>query len=648
MASGLDLSQQFTLINAPAGSGKTTAVSNTVRKLLRQSNKKVLCITYTNRAAEQLREKIDSERVEIGTIHSFIGNFMIPFFRIRSVIEYFVQFYRREIKKIIDGNDERALAKLEKYRERNNLELEFAVTEEVVLENISCIKYGETQFSSFLYGALSHDDLLTFSRAVFERFPKLNMALSQKYSFIFIDEYQDTSSAILNLFYTACLNNETKLVLLGDEMQQIYKERVEGFQEVINRHFIRENTLKSNWRSQGNIVSVLNNIYFDSVYSQHAEKPAGNKAKIHVVNDLLDINIESDTLQLVLFNSELFNEIGAFNLYKVYNKIYAYHDKYNAKEILLNSNHDNPDDLIVLLNFVIEISELFDEKRFIKLIQKISGFKFANKEIWKIKKHSDKVKVADQLNQLSQEIRSNKTLNELLCFLQQIEIIDSTFLEMVISQIEENTECKDELFNIRLNEFLNCYKQMKYPIFSTQHAVKGEGYDKVAFKISDGTNNINVRMYAFLNLFSKGLFDYKELMSMNEHVKKNIYALNATIKKQASKLNAKEFKQFEEPCKKCILEIKKIIINNKGLFLEIFGSDYLSFEGKPNVTNFKKCIKAINKIEGILLAYKLFYVGCSRAKEQLDVYVTNIDIKSFQKEFISKMESIGFEVSIEV
>lgn len=648
MASGLDLSQQFTLINAPAGSGKTTAVSNTVRKLLRQSNKKVLCITYTNRAAEQLREKIDSERVEIGTIHSFIGNFMIPFFRIRSVIEYFVQFYRREIKKIIDGNDERALAKLEKYRERNNLELEFAVTEEVVLENISCIKYGETQFSSFLYGALSHDDLLTFSRAVFERFPKLNMALSQKYSFIFIDEYQDTSSAILNLFYTACLNNETRLVLLGDEMQQIYKERVEGFQEVINRHFIRENTLKSNWRSQGNIVSVLNNIYFDSVYSQHAEKPAGNKAKIHVVNDLLDINIESDTLQLVLFNSELFNEIGAFNLYKVYNKIYAYHDKYNAKEILLNSNQDNPDDLIVLLTFVIEISELFDEKRFIKLIQKISGFKFANKQIWKIKKHSDKVKVADQLNRLSQEIRSNKTLNELLSFLQKIEIIDSTFLELVISQIEENTECKDELFNIRLNEFFNCYKQMKYPIFSTQHAVKGEGYDKVAFKISDGTNNINVRMYAFLNLFSKGLFDYKELMSMNEQVKKNIYALNATIKKQASKLNAKEFKQFEEPCKKCILEIKKIIINNNGLFIEIFGSDYLSFEGKPNVTNFKKCIKAINKIEGILLAYKLFYVGCSRAKEQLDVYVTNIDIKSFQKEFISKMESIGFEVSIEV
>ncbi|WP_100616859.1 UvrD-helicase domain-containing protein [Bacillus cereus] len=648
MASGLDLSQQFTLINAPAGSGKTTAVSNTVRKLLRQSNKKVLCITYTNRAAEQLREKIDSERVEVGTIHSFIGNFMVPFFRIKSVIEYFVQFYCSEIKKIIEGKDERSLIKLEKYRERNNLEIDFVVTEKVVLENISYIKYGETQFSSFLYGGLSHDDLLTFSRAVFEKFPKLNMALAQKYSFVFIDEYQDTSSAILDLFYTACLNNETRLVLLGDEMQQIYKERVEDFQEVINRNFIRENTLKSNWRSQANIVSVLNNIYFDSLYSQYAEKPAGNKAKIHVVNDLIDINLESDTLQLVLYNSELFKEIEAFNLYKVYNKIYAYHDKYSAKEILLNSNRDNPDDLIVLLIFIIEISELFDKQRFIQLIQKIDEFKFANKEIWRIKNHSDKVKVADQLNRLSQEVKSNKTLNELLCFLQEIEIIDSTFLEMVISQIEGNTDFRNELFDIRLNEFLNCYKQIKNPTFSTQHAVKGEGYDKVAFKISDGTNNINVRMYAFLKLFSKGLFDYKELMSMNEHAKKNISSLNTTIEKQASNLNAKDFKQFEEPCKKCILEIKKIFIENKGLFLEIFGQDYLSFEGKPNVTNFKKCIKAINKIEGILLAYKLFYVGCSRAKEQLDVYVTNMEIQSFQKEFISKMESIGFEVSIEV
>lgn len=648
MASGLDLSQQFTLINAPAGSGKTTAVSNTVRKLLRQSNKKVLCITYTNRAAEQLREKIDSERVEIGTIHSFIGNFMIPFFRIKSVIEYFVQFYRSEIKKIIEEKDERTVTRLEKYRERNNLEIDFVVTEEVVLENISCIKYGETQFSSFLYGGLSHDDLLIFSRAVFEKFPKLNMALSQKYSFVFIDEYQDTSSAILDLFYTACLNNETRLVLLGDEMQQIYKERVEDFQEVINLNFIRENTLKSNWRSQANIVSVLNNIYFDSLYSQYAERSAGNKAKIHVVNDLIDINLESDTLQLVLYNSELFKEIEAFNLYKVYNEIYSYHDKYNAKEILLSSNRDNPDDLIVLLTFVIEISELFDKQRFIQLIQKIDEFKFANKEIWKIKNHSDKIKVADQLNRLSQEIKSNKTLNELLCFLQEIEIIDSTFLEMVISQIEENTGFKNELFNIRLNEFLNCYKQIKNPTFSTQHAVKGEGYDKVAFKISDGTNNINVRMYEFLKLFSKGLFNYKELMSMNEQVKKKISSLNAIIEKQASKLNAKEYKQFEESCKKCILEIKKIFIENNELFLEIFGQDYLPFEGKPNVTNFKRCIKSINKIEGILLAYKLFYVGCSRAKEQLDVYVTYMDIQSFQKEFISKMESIGFEVSIEV
>lgn len=79
MAEGLNITEQFTLVNAPAGSGKTTAVSKSIRKLLMTPSKKILCITYTNRAAKQLSEKIISERVEISTIHSFIGNFMKAF-----------------------------------------------------------------------------------------------------------------------------------------------------------------------------------------------------------------------------------------------------------------------------------------------------------------------------------------------------------------------------------------------------------------------------------------------------------------------------------------------------------------------------------------------------------------------------------------
>ncbi|MEH7309273.1 ATP-dependent helicase, partial [Neobacillus drentensis] len=356
MAEGLDISEQFTLVNAPAGSGKTTAVSKSIKKLLLMPNKKILCITYTNRAAVQLKEKIDSESVEIGTIHSFIGNFMKPFFKIKPIIEYFFEFYDKSILKILESGDEKEVVKINRYKEKYNLEEDYTVAKQTVIENISCLEYGETQFTSFLYGSLSHDDLLIFSKAVFEKFPKLNKTISQRYSYIFIDEYQDTNSEILELFYKACLNSDTKLILLGDEMQQIYIGRVEDFQEIIVHSFARDYSLKNNWRSQGNIVKLLNNIYYDSSYQQHPQNAEEQKPKIHIVDDFCNLEIHQDTLQLVLYNSDLFKAIGAYNLFVAYNERYKLFDKYNTKEILLKSM-ENPDDLMTLLIFITEISE---------------------------------------------------------------------------------------------------------------------------------------------------------------------------------------------------------------------------------------------------------------------------------------------------
>ena len=52
------------LVNAPAGSGKTTWIRRSVeRYLLQNPNDNVLCITYTNRAAEELGKDLDKNRV---------------------------------------------------------------------------------------------------------------------------------------------------------------------------------------------------------------------------------------------------------------------------------------------------------------------------------------------------------------------------------------------------------------------------------------------------------------------------------------------------------------------------------------------------------------------------------------------------------
>lgn len=79
MADGMN--NNVFLVNAPAGSGKTTWIRHQVETyLLHNPNDNILCITYTNRAAEELGRDLESARVYFGTIHSFINDFISSFF----------------------------------------------------------------------------------------------------------------------------------------------------------------------------------------------------------------------------------------------------------------------------------------------------------------------------------------------------------------------------------------------------------------------------------------------------------------------------------------------------------------------------------------------------------------------------------------
>ena len=90
--------------------------------------------------------------------------------------------------------------------------------------------------------------------------------ISDKYNYIFIDEYQDTSAYILDIFYDAVVNKENiQLYLLGDRMQQIYRNYDGSFEEKL-REFDTSQRLVVNHRSIGKIISILNNIYYDDCF----------------------------------------------------------------------------------------------------------------------------------------------------------------------------------------------------------------------------------------------------------------------------------------------------------------------------------------------------------------------------------------------
>ena len=71
--------------------------------------------------------------------------------------------------------------------------------------------------------------------------------------------------------------------------------------------------------------------------------------------------------------------------------------------------------------------------------------------------------------------------------------------------------------------------------------------------------------------------------------------------------------------------------------------DFTAYLTKSTVSNAKNIFK-ISKIEGILTDYKLFYVGCSRARKNLVIVVDETKINKFENEFKAKLISIGFAI----
>ena len=96
------------LINAPAGSGKTTEIKSMVQRCIIDNPKdNILCITYTNRAADELSKGVLSKNVFIGTIHSFLHFFLKPYFAHQDILELYFEIYGAQISERIDNKSQK-------------------------------------------------------------------------------------------------------------------------------------------------------------------------------------------------------------------------------------------------------------------------------------------------------------------------------------------------------------------------------------------------------------------------------------------------------------------------------------------------------------------------------------------------------------
>ena len=75
---------------------------------------------------------------------------------------------------------------------------------------------------------------------------------------------------------------------------------------------------------------------------------------------------------------------------------------------------------------------------------------------------------------------------------------------------------------------------------------------------------------------------------------------------------------------------------------ELYGTTFNTYLKKPGVTNAKKLF-SLSAVEGLLSAYRLFYVGCSRARSELDVVIPFAEVSDVDAT-AEKLRQLGFEV----
>ena len=636
------------LVNAPAGSGKTTWIRKNVRKyLLQNPNDNVLCITYTNRAAEELGKDVDSNRVYFGTIHSFINDFIGSFFSHESILELYWEVYKNQIVERIEnvsqnGNwAESNMRYIEKYG---------GLTPEIVRSNITMISYNQAPFNSLYRGALGHDDLISFTRLAVERFPVIKKKISDKYQVVFIDEYQDTATDVLQIFYSSMIGKKSKLYLLGDKMQQIYRNYNGEFETYFNI-FNKSINLSVNYRTTPKIVSILNKIYNDECYKQTAYEKNKDEnmdflPEVRIVTDI-EKNVSElmeqykDSLILYLSNKSRFYNIGVGELYDAYSGMekYSFGKKYNAVDVLTKEEIRENDALLSFL-FTVNIIVDYFKKEFygevFRIIRKAGTY--FNYEKFIIRKHIDKHLVKDKLDDIVALYNElSTTVDDFLSLCVEKKYIREEFYSAVV---EENDY--QLVKNVKVQEVKVLADYMSDPKISTQHGVKGESHDTVVFVADNSRSNPVVHMSKFFEMWSNIDITLSEFDAFYYIYSQMLNQIENKIGMKCSQLKADTYISVASIIDEELQAFTKKNETNP-YYIQLLKVKMDKYFGKKNVTNVKECLKE-GTVYGPLCAYRLFYVGCSRAKRNLVIMINKKDIEGFEDKLRNKLMITGFNV----
>ncbi len=326
------------LIHAGAGSGKTRVLTHRVAHLIQSAGVKpweILAVTFTNKAAAEMKERIQAlvgdlpkHDIWIGTFHSisarilrvdadkigYQSNFLI-FDRddqIRAIKSVLKEFHIADKEYTPD----RIHNSISKAKNAFMSAGDFQKQANSAFEETVALVYAQYQKQLKQNNAMDFDDLLVNPIYLFEAEPAVLQRYQKRFRYILVDEYQDTNRTQY-LFLNKLASLHKNLCVVGDDDQSIYRWRGADVKNILN---IEKDypgcaifRLDQNYRSTKNILDAANSVVKNNVTRREKALWTDNERGDKVVLAELPDHLSEAMFVVVSVKKELQQHAGNFS-----------------------------------------------------------------------------------------------------------------------------------------------------------------------------------------------------------------------------------------------------------------------------------------------------------------------------------------------
>lgn len=291
------------LLLAVPGSGKTTVIVSRIGYLLKCLNvepENILTLTYSVAAARDMKERFNkvfqneyANRLEFRTINSFclkvIKEYEIQknkkaFTLIQNANEVIAKLYFKNAKDYANETIVKEL--LTKIAYCKNKMLKKEEIDKIKIEGVNFAKlYQEYEAYKVQNKLMDFDDQLVYAYKILKLYPEILNKIKKQYSYINIDEAQDTSKLQHEIIHTIVSKN---IFMVGDEDQSIYQFRAAYPQALLDFEKTYQDAkvllMETNYRSTPQIVEVANHFIKQNKKRKEKEMKAYQKNGVDIIH----------------------------------------------------------------------------------------------------------------------------------------------------------------------------------------------------------------------------------------------------------------------------------------------------------------------------------------------------------------------------